>query len=90
MAKSTVSELAPKGARAFVEGPHHLFIGGERVETGNNIEVKNPATGDTLTEVPLAGRGDVDAAVVAARPPSEGIESYRVHNAPSCSGPFLP
>jgi len=67
MAKSTVSALAPEGARAFVEGPHHLFIGGDRVETGNNIDVMNPATGDTLTEVPLAGRSEVDAAVAAAR-----------------------
>jgi phenylacetaldehyde dehydrogenase len=67
MTKSSISELAPAGAREFVEGPHHLFIGGEYVQTKATIDVKNPATGDTLTEVPLAGSSEVDAAVAAAR-----------------------
>ena len=67
MAKSNISELAPEEARTFVQGQHRLFIGGERVETGANIDVMNPATGDTLTEVPVAGRDEIDAAVAAAR-----------------------
>jgi phenylacetaldehyde dehydrogenase len=67
MAKSNISELAPEEARTFVQGQHHLFIGGEHVDTGANIDVMNTATGDTLTEVPIAGRDEVDAAVAAAR-----------------------
>ena len=46
------------------------FIGGSWVpadEAAEILDVTNPATGDVLARVPLSGRGDVDAAVRAAR-----------------------
>jgi acyl-CoA reductase-like NAD-dependent aldehyde dehydrogenase len=46
-----------------------LFINGrwEESESGNSIEVRNPATGELLATVPDAGTADVDRAVAAAR-----------------------
>jgi 1-pyrroline dehydrogenase len=45
------------------------FIGGEWVDAagGETMEVLNPATGETIAEVPAAGAEDVDRAVQAAR-----------------------
>ena len=45
------------------------FIGGRFVAEpgGERIAVLNPATGDTIADVPEASRGTVDAAVAAAR-----------------------
>ena len=68
---SSISELAPAEARTFVEGQHRLYIDGERIATAATIDVMNPATGDVLTVVPLAGAPEVDAAV--------GIEGGALH-----------
>jgi 1-pyrroline dehydrogenase len=45
------------------------FIGGEWVESssGETMEVRNPATGDVIAEVPKSGAEDVDRAVEAAK-----------------------
>jgi malonate-semialdehyde dehydrogenase (acetylating) / methylmalonate-semialdehyde dehydrogenase len=45
------------------------YVGGGwvDVEAGERLDVTNPATGETLAQVPLSGAGDVDAAVRAAR-----------------------
>ncbi len=55
--------------RAFVERPHRLLINNEWVEAadGATFPTLNPATGELLTEVALAGAPDVDRAVAAAR-----------------------
>ncbi len=44
-----------------------LFIGGEQVEGSEARELVEPATGDPLTTVQLAGEKDVDRAVEAAQ-----------------------
>lgn len=49
--------------------PGRLFIGGEwaDADSGETFETVNPATGEVLTTVALAGEADVDRAVGAAR-----------------------
>ena len=53
----------------FFAETHRLFIDGEWVdaETGQTIDVINPATGMVIAKVQAAGPGDVDKAVKAAR-----------------------
>ena len=53
----------------FLAETHKLFIGGEWLdaETGQTIDVINPATGQVFAKVQAAGPGDVDKAVKAAR-----------------------
>jgi 1-pyrroline dehydrogenase len=48
---------------------HKNFIGGEWVDAGGGetMEVLNPATGETIAEVPRASAEDVDRAVQAAK-----------------------
>jgi 1-pyrroline dehydrogenase len=48
---------------------HQNFIGGEWVDStgGETMEVLNPATGETIAEVPSATAEDVDRAVQAAK-----------------------
>src|SRR5256885_12410116 len=48
---------------------HQNFVGGEWVDAagGEPMEVLNPATGDTIAEVPRASAEDVDRAVQAAK-----------------------
>jgi 1-pyrroline dehydrogenase len=48
---------------------HQNFIGGEWVDAagGETMEVLNPATGETIAEVPNASAEDVDRAVQAAK-----------------------
>src|SRR5919206_2101231 len=48
---------------------HKMFIGGEWVDSasGATQSVINPATGETIAEVPAAGEEDVERAVRAAR-----------------------
>jgi acyl-CoA reductase-like NAD-dependent aldehyde dehydrogenase len=56
--------------RSFLAGPAKgLLINGEWVSaaSGNNFQTINPATGQPLAEVALAGERDVDLAVQAAR-----------------------
>src|SRR5256885_124343 len=45
------------------------FVGGEWVDAveGETMEVLNPATGETIAEVPRGGEADVERAVEAAR-----------------------
>jgi aldehyde dehydrogenase (NAD+) len=51
-----------------------LFIGGEFVEasSGENIRTENPATGEELAWVAVAGEEDIDVAVASARRAYEG------------------
>ena len=46
-----------------------MLIGGRWTEaaSGKTFEVKDPTTGNVITEVPEAGKADVDQAVGAAR-----------------------
>ena len=48
---------------------HKIFVGGEWVEAveGGTMEVLNPATGETIAEVPACTGADVDRAVEAAK-----------------------
>ncbi len=45
------------------------FVGGEWVDAveGGTMEVQNPATGETIAEVPRGTEADVERAVAAAR-----------------------
>jgi acyl-CoA reductase-like NAD-dependent aldehyde dehydrogenase len=64
---------------AFLSGSSKkLFINNEWVpaQSGKTIPTKNPATGETLAEIALAGVEDVDAAVQAARAAFEN-ETWR-------------
>jgi acyl-CoA reductase-like NAD-dependent aldehyde dehydrogenase len=51
-----------------------MLIGGEQVDAldGQTFEVHNPATGQVIANVPLAGKADVDRAVEAAQQAFEG------------------
>jgi phenylacetaldehyde dehydrogenase len=51
---------------AFLDGPLRLYIGGRRVSTDGRLATVDPATGQTLAEVPLASPAEVDFAVRAA------------------------
>src|ERR1700676_4140055 len=51
----------------FLRRPLRLYIGGEFVETADHLATLNPATGEVLANAPLAGSGEVDSAVAAAR-----------------------
>src|SRR5215203_6134580 len=48
---------------------HKNFVGGKWVDAvdGDTMEVLNPATGETIAEVPLGTEADVDRAVDAAK-----------------------
>ena len=54
---------------SFLAQTHQLFIDGEWVDaqTGQTIDVINPATGQVIAKVQAAGAADVDRAVQAAR-----------------------
>lgn len=56
-------------ARRFLDAPKRLLIGGEWVEaaSGETFSALDPATGETLAELPAGSAADVDAAVGAAR-----------------------
>ena len=45
------------------------YVGGSWVapESERTLDVTNPATGETLAEVPMSARSDIDRAVEAAR-----------------------
>jgi aldehyde dehydrogenase (NAD+)/betaine-aldehyde dehydrogenase len=49
-----------------------LFVDGERVETGDVRELREPATGEPLARAAMASEGDVDRAVAAARAALDG------------------
>ena len=74
MATATARSLSP-AAREFVErGPQRLVIGGERLEAADarSFETIDPATGEPICEVALAGPEDVDRAVEAAQAALDG------------------
>lgn len=56
-------------ARAFGTRQHRLFIGGQWVAPadGDSFATTDPATGETLGNIPRGGAEDVDRAVAAAR-----------------------
>jgi acyl-CoA reductase-like NAD-dependent aldehyde dehydrogenase len=58
----------------FLDGPLQLYIGGKRVTTGDRLATIDPATGETLAEVPVATTTEVDLAVQAA---TEAFRSWR-------------
>lgn len=53
----------------FLSEPKHLFIGGHWLpaQSGAYFDSRNPATGEVLVQVAMAGRDDVELAVRAAR-----------------------
>mgnify|MGYP001763699470 FL=1 len=53
----------------YVSDQYELFIGGEFVkpESGEYLDVSNPATGEVLAKVAKANEQDVDKAVKAAQ-----------------------
>jgi acyl-CoA reductase-like NAD-dependent aldehyde dehydrogenase len=57
---------------ATAEREAGLFIGGERVEGSEARELVEPATGEPLATVQLAGEKDIDRAVEAARVALDG------------------
>ena len=50
-----------------IEKSYDLFIGGKWVKASKQIATTNPATGETLSKVGLAGKKEVNKAVKAAR-----------------------
>lgn len=56
-------------ARDYIQDSYDLFINGEFVpsDSGETLEVTNPANGEVLTKVAKAGDKDVDKAVKAAQ-----------------------
>ncbi len=73
MPSATAQALSP-AARQFIEGDLRLVIGGERLEAadGHTFETIDPATGEAICAVPLAGAEDVDRAAAAARAALDG------------------
>ena len=53
-------------AAARIEPVWQSFIGGHWVDADSRLGVEDPGTGETIAEVPLAGRDEVDRAVRAA------------------------
>src|SRR5688572_7821564 len=69
------AEALSEAARSFVgAGPHKLLIVSEWVEAadGRTFETIDPATGDVICEVALAGPEDVARASAAAGEALEG------------------
>ena len=56
-----------RDVEAFIGSPRQLFINGQWCDaaSGKTFETPNPATGETLARVALAGQADVDRAVAA-------------------------
>jgi phenylacetaldehyde dehydrogenase len=61
-----MTSIAAPQRPAFLDGPLRLYIGGQRVSTGGWLATVDPATGDTIAEVPVATPAEVDLAVGAA------------------------
>lgn len=70
MAKPALPDFnfQPATLKFLGSGPKQLFINNQWVspQSGETFETRNPATGQVLAEVALAGAADVDAAVAAA------------------------
>lgn len=52
---------------AYLEEAMKMYIGGKWVETAQTAELFNPYNGEKLTTVPVAGKDDVEAAIVSAQ-----------------------
>jgi len=65
----TLPDALGAPAREFVSKSHRLLIGAERPEAadGRTFATLDPATGQEIAEIPLAGAADVELAVAAAR-----------------------
>lgn len=76
----TPVDLMPE-VEKFLQEPRKMLIDGEWVESssGKSFAAVDPATGEMLTEVPEAGKEDVDRAVAAAR---EAVELRRWSSMP--------
>jgi phenylacetaldehyde dehydrogenase len=72
---STTSALSEAASR-FLGTPRRMLIGGEwrDAAAGARIDVRDPATGDTIATVPSADAADVDLAVRSARAAFESTE----------------
>ena len=73
----TIEQEAPDQAREHAPAKPRdvkMLIGGEQVDAldRQTFEVHNPATGQVIANVPLAGKADVDRAVESARKAFEG------------------
>jgi aldehyde dehydrogenase (NAD+) len=67
---------APEATDHFEIRDHYdHFIGGKWVTSGESFETSNPATGEKLAEVSLAGKKEVNQAVRAARKAYEQVWS---------------
>jgi acyl-CoA reductase-like NAD-dependent aldehyde dehydrogenase len=69
MSATALPEQLSDAARKFASRSHELLIGGEHVPAadGATFETVDPATGEPITSVALAGAEDVERAVAAAR-----------------------
>lgn len=56
----------------LLEKQYDLYIGGKWVKAPSRFETSNPATGEVIAEVGLAGKKEVNLAVKAARKAFEG------------------
>jgi phenylacetaldehyde dehydrogenase len=56
-------------AAGFLAASHQMLIAGQALDAtdGKTFAVVDPTSGDTIAQVPEAGRADIDAAVCAAR-----------------------
>ncbi len=73
MPTATAQALSP-AAHEFIEGDLRLVIGGDLLEAddGRTFETIDPATGEPICAVPLAGFEDVERAAGAARAALDG------------------
>jgi acyl-CoA reductase-like NAD-dependent aldehyde dehydrogenase len=87
MAVTAPPESLSDAARRFLQGPHDLLIGGERVAArdGEAFESVDPSTGEPIARVAQAGAEDVDAAVRAAAAAFEHGGAWRKLPAPERS-----
>ena len=63
-------------SKDYIDETYGLFINGEFVnsDSGETLEVVNPATRETLSSIAKANDADIDKAVAAAQ---EAFESWR-------------
>ena len=67
---------APESSDHFeIKKSYDLFIGGKWIKAAKRFETVNPATGEVLAEVGLAGKKEVNQAVKAARKAYEEVWS---------------
>jgi aldehyde dehydrogenase (NAD+) len=67
---------APESTDHFeIKKSYDLFIGGRWLKAAKYFETSNPATGEVISEVALAGKKEVNQAVKAARKAYDGVWS---------------